>query len=54
MAHGLVSQPGINLTRPAFEAQSLNHWAAKEVSASFLFMTFYVMDIPNFIYSFFF
>ena len=41
MAHGLVSQPGINLTRPAFEAQSLNHWAAKEVSASFLFMTQY-------------
>ena len=25
IAHGLVSQPGINLTPPALEAQSLNH-----------------------------
>ena len=39
MARGLVPQPGINLTHSALEARSLNHWAAKEVSASFLFMT---------------
>ena len=39
MAHGLVSQPGINLTPPALKAWSLNHWAAKELFASFIFMT---------------
>ena len=39
MAHGLVSQPGINLTPPALKARNLNHGGAKEVSASFLFMT---------------
>ena len=32
MAHEiLVPQPGIELVSPAVEAQSLNHWTAKEV-----------------------
>ena len=28
----LVPQPGIRLTPPAVEAQSLNHWTIREVS----------------------
>ena len=34
----LVPQPGIEPTPPAVEAQSLNHWTAKEVPRTFFFL----------------
>ena len=38
MARGiLVPQPGIEPLSPAVEAQSLNHWTAKEVPRFYLF-----------------
>ena len=36
MAHGiLIPQPGIEPMPPAVEAQSLNHWTARETSDHF-------------------
>ena len=39
----LVLRPGIEPTPPALEAQSLNHWAAREVPVQFVSMVYLSM-----------
>ena len=48
----LVPQPGIEPPPPALEAQSLNHWAAKEVPHLNFFFFFKVFYLILFIYLF--
>ena len=40
MARGTLPQPGMELSPPAVEAQSLQHWTAREVQYCFVFFFF--------------
>ena len=43
----LVPRPGIEPATPALEAQSLNHWTAREVSGSYFQGAFELRVLPH-------